>query len=64
MGPIMPFLRPENGDEKSSPFLSLGFGVLFLLRRVFEEGFGQRTPCFVLAVFLCGSGCAFLYGVY
>ena len=49
--PKMPSSRPENGEEKSSPFLSFGFGVLFLLRRVFPEGFVQRAPCFVVAVF-------------
>ena len=45
--------------QESSPFLSLGFGVLFLLRRVFPEGFVQRTPCFVVAEFSLVLGVRF-----
>ena len=44
LGPKMPFWRLENGEKRSSPFLRFFFGVLFLLRHVFVEGFGQRPP--------------------
>ena len=65
LGPETPLFCVPKTAKKSSPFLSLVFfGVLFLLRRVFAEGFGafgQRTLCFALALFPLVPG-AFLYG--
>ena len=64
------FFRPRNAplfasqkrQEKSSPCLSLFFGVLFLLRGGFWKilgKFGARAPLLLLELFLVGSGCAF-----
>ena len=54
-----PLCGPETAKKESSPFLSLGFGVLFLLRRVLSEGFVQRTPCFVVDVYSLVLGVRF-----
>ena len=55
-----PSCVPKTAKNEVLPFLGF-FRSSILLWHVFVEGFGQRTPCFVLAVFLCDSGCAFLY---
>ena len=45
------FFAPQKRRRESSPFLSLVFSEFFFVTARFRGGFGQRTPCFVVALF-------------
>ena len=56
--PKMPILRPENGDEKSSPFLSLGFRSSIFATARFSRVFCATNSVFCRGGVFVGFGCA------
>ena len=57
-----PLCGPKTAKKKVLPFLALVLEFYFCYGAFFRRVLRNESPCFVVAVFFVGSGCAFLYG--